>query len=76
MTTTVPTQRPSMGGPDDDYDEDGVWCPTKEELTAYVNEGLARLGITREELARQAEDDWFEPSVGGTYWMMIRYLGA
>jgi hypothetical protein len=76
MTTTVPTQRPSSGGLDDGYDEDGVWCPTREELVDSIEEAMMRLGLTRVELARQAEEGYFETWQAKSLWWKIECFGV
>jgi len=69
MTTTIPGPRQSeLEG---EFDEDGNWYPTPEQWEAAVQRSLDRLGLTREELARQAEDDEFQSYEAFSLWFSI-----
>ena len=77
MTTTIPTPRPPSSEIDIDcFDEDGVWYPTREELIESIEEALTRLGLTRVELARQAEEGYFESWQGKSLWWQIECFGV
>ncbi|MFG2042416.1 hypothetical protein [Dactylosporangium sp. NPDC048998] len=77
MTTTIPTQRPPRPELDEDgFDELGIWRPTKEELTASIQRALDEIGITREELTRQAETGEFQCWWARALWDLIEVGGA
>ena len=68
--TTTPTQRP----PDVDLTDEELhyyeyW--TEEEFEAAKQDALHRLGITYEELARQARDDEFQSRQARDIWWSI-----
>ena len=67
MTTTVPTQRVHPPEPD----EDGIIRYTAAQWEAEIQETLDRLGLTREELAKQAEDDEFQSYEARSLWFDI-----
>ncbi|WP_432828970.1 hypothetical protein [Dactylosporangium sp. CA-092794] len=71
MTTTISNQHPPETEPDDQDDE--MWRPTREELAAAVQADLDELGLTREELARQAAEDDFQNWRARKLWTIIRY---
>ena len=67
MTTTIPRQRFEWPEPD----EDGLIRLTAEQWEAHVHDTLDRLGLTREELAKQAEDDEFQSYEARSLWFHI-----
>ncbi len=52
-------------------DDVEVWSPTPEEWDAYVKAGLDHLGITYEELARQARESDFQSSEARHFWVVV-----
>lgn len=48
-----------------------AWRPTQEEWDAFVQRSLDQLGITYEELARQARDRDFQSADALALWMTI-----
>ncbi|WP_432828940.1 hypothetical protein [Dactylosporangium sp. CA-092794] len=75
MTTTIPSQRLPEPQPDE-QDDDDIWRPTREELTAAIQADLDEFGLTREELARQAAENDFQSWSAKSLWMMIEVSGA
>jgi hypothetical protein len=52
-------------------DEVFVWRPTPEEWEAYKLAALQQLGITYEELARQARESDFQSPEARHLWVVI-----
>jgi hypothetical protein len=48
-----------------------VWQPTRDEWNAYIEAGLSRLGVTYEELARQARERNFQSAEAMSFWVVI-----
>ena len=68
--TTIPTQRP----PDVDLTDEELqyyeyW--TEEELEAAKQQALGELGLTYEELARQAREDDFQSTAARNVWVFL-----
>jgi len=68
--TTIPTQRP----PDVDLTDEELQyyeCATAEETEAANQRALDELGITYEELARQAREDEFQSRQARDVWWYL-----
>lgn len=52
-------------------DEVRAWRPSRSEWDAFVQRELDKLGITREELERQARERDFQSTDALSLWMMI-----
>lgn len=52
-------------------DEVQVWRPTRPEWDTFVQRELDKLGISREELERQARERDFQSADALSLWMMI-----
>lgn len=57
-------------------DDIEVWRPTREEWGAYVRDGLDRLGLTYDELAKQARRRDFRSPEARDFWVVIGGRGA
>ncbi|HTJ34208.1 MAG TPA: hypothetical protein VL738_13350 [Dactylosporangium sp.] len=75
MTTTIPTPRPPSIDADDS-DEYLIWYDDKAELAAEIEAAIVRLGLTREEVARQAAEGHFEDWRARRIWWMIEAFGV
>lgn len=52
-------------------DEVQAWRPSRSEWDTFVQRELDKLGITREELERQARERDFQSTDALSLWMMI-----
>jgi hypothetical protein len=73
MTTTIPNQRPKEPDQEDEWeiDEFGIYRPTWEQWDAYIQRWLDELGLTREQLAQQAETGEFQNLSAHMLWFEI-----
>jgi hypothetical protein len=53
------------------HDDVPTWKPSRSEWDAFVDSELEKLGITREELERQARERDFQSPDALSLWMMI-----
>ena len=68
--TTIPTQRPPDPVVPDDDDLD-IYMWTDEEFEALKQKELDELGITHEELARQARENDYQSGNARALWIHI-----
>lgn len=53
------------------HDDVQTWTPTQSEWNDFVQRELEKLGISREELERQARERDFQSADALSLWMMI-----
>jgi hypothetical protein len=73
MTTTIPNQRPKEPDREDEWevDEFGMYHPTPEQWDAFIQRWLDELGLTREQLAQQAETNDFQNLSARMLWFHV-----